>query len=206
MHRPDGKADWLELLVQGLVFDCHGLAPGEGAAIPEQGALLGLTRAPSAAEAIELSPGPHLAAAGAMLPVVRTLMALALRLAELPGLVAISWHPAGSWMEPDYFRKIAGDWIAGGAFPVLGLTVLEQRGQGIIGTVGLGFLIGQEIVFDLGADADRTLVARIAIRLVHELVTHGRLVEPRELVGAWSEELWAAPEQGGSIVRVTLRQ
>ncbi len=133
-----------ELLVQGLTFDCVGLAPGDSAASPEQGALLGLKQFP-AGEALSLQPGPHIAAGAALLPVTQALLGLGAALARLPGVLAVCWHPAQAWMEPDYFQTIASDWIKGGAFPALGLATLHPLPDGGFRSHGLAFFIGQEL-------------------------------------------------------------
>ena len=41
-HIPQGDAVWAELLSAGLTYDCRGLAPGEPAAPPGRGTMLGL--------------------------------------------------------------------------------------------------------------------------------------------------------------------
>jgi hypothetical protein len=202
-HRPKDDSGWLELLINGLAFDCRGLAPGESTPLPEPGMLLGLEHTPECVEAIGLAPGPHLANAGSMLPVVRAQFALAARLAELPGLTALCWQPACSWMGPEYFRRIIGAWLAGGAFPALGLTSLDVGEGGVVRSVGLGFLIGQEVAYDPRGLQDRHGAARLALRLIHELATTGAVSTPCEFTGPEGQRLLARPVRNGRLLEVT---
>lgn len=203
-HRPPA-ADWLELLAQGMTFDCRGLAPGAPARLPDFGTLLGLAAMPEG-EAVALLPGPHLAEGRGLLPVVRCIAALGAALAALPGLRAVCWEPAGSWMEPDYFRRVVADWRAGGAFPALGLTTLAQRPDGTMVSRGLDLLIGQEL--SLAPDRELTAAARakIAVRLIHDLIGHGALTEPAEFIGPAGETLIVAPVDRGARLRVMVRR
>ena len=70
-----GRAEgWIELLASGLTFDLAGLLPGPPLAPPDARHFFGLPRdaAGHRYEVIALSPGPHLAGAGAMLSVEQT--------------------------------------------------------------------------------------------------------------------------------------
>lgn len=204
-HRPDPAEGWLELLSNGLTFDCHGIVPGEPAATPPRGAMLGLDAIPDG-EAIALRPGPHIAAGRGMLPVVRALAAVGVRLATLPGVRAVCWQPAGSWMEAGYYRRVVGDWLDGGAFPALGLTSLRRESNGAMVSLGLGLLIGQELRFEPERNLSAGAVARISVRLIHELISNGPLAEAKEFVGADGEQLLAVPVRGGEQLRVMVRK
>ena len=202
-HQPDPAEGWLELLATGLTFDCRGLAPAEPQPAPPSGTLLGLTVQP-AGEAVSLAPGPHLLEGGGLLPVVRVLAGLAVELSRLPGVVAVCWHPARSWMEPGYFRQTVGAWLDGGAFPALGLTTLLREGGSGMTTVGLALLTGQELLLESMDVFSPGASARIAMRLVHELVLHGPLVAPGDFIGPAGETLRAVPD--GRFVRVSLAE
>jgi hypothetical protein len=204
-HQPAPGEGWLELLARGMTFDCRGLAPGQSAPFPEAGTLLGLDRAPPG-EALALLPGPHLAEARGLLPVVRVLAGLGAELAGLPGVLAVCWNPAGSWMAPDYFRKTMFDWLGGGAFPALGLTTLRRERNGAMVSQGLGLLIGQELRFEPDPTLAPAQAARIAVRLINELVESGPVVEAGELVGPDGEALLAVPVREGSQIRVMVRR
>ncbi|MBV1687434.1 hypothetical protein KRR38_07015 [Novosphingobium sp. G106] len=120
-HRPDEQG-WIELLASGLTFDLRGLVPGNGAAVTPASHLYGLPQDIGRFdfEAISLAPGAHIAAGGALLPVVRVLMRMAAVLTtELP-VRAVCWNPAQAWMEPKYFSRVMAHWLAGGTFPLAG--------------------------------------------------------------------------------------
>jgi hypothetical protein len=193
------------LLARGMTFDCRGLAPGAGTALPEVGTLLGLDKAPPG-EALALLPGPHLAEGRGLLPVVRVLAGLGAVLAGLPGVLAVCWNPATSWMAPDYFRKTAFDWLGGGAFPALGLTTLKRERNGAMVSQGLELLIGQELRFEPDAELAPAQVARIAVRMIHELVARGPLTEAEEFAGPEGEPLLAVPVREGTQLRVIVRR
>src|SRR5690606_23993148 len=78
VHRPEEGEGWLELLASGLSFDLVGLAPAAGTALPDCRNRFGVAEEAllSTTEAISLLPGPHLAGASAMMPVVRTITGL----------------------------------------------------------------------------------------------------------------------------------
>lgn len=200
-HQPDPEEGWLELLASGLTFDCRGLAPAAPQAAPPGGALLGLAAAP-VGEAVSLAPGPHLLEGGGLPPVVRALAGLGAALAELPGLAAVVWHPARSWMEPGYFRKAIGTWLDGGAFPALGLTTLERHGNAGMTSLGLTLFTGQELRLEGMERHTPQAMAHIALRLIHELVAEGPLLEARDYVGPGGELLHAVPD--GRFVTVRL--
>lgn len=120
-HRADAAQGWVELVSHGLTYDCRGLAPGaaEPAFLPA--AYFGVSPgiADTELEAVTLAPGPHLAGAEGLLPIVRTLAGIASRLVSLPDLAAIGWGPAASLMAPAYFARVIDAWLEGGHFPRL---------------------------------------------------------------------------------------
>lgn len=188
-----------------MTFDCRGLVPAPGARFPDTGTLLGLDKAPSG-EALALMPGPHLAEGRGLLPVVRVLAGLGAVLTDLPGVLAVCWNPAGSWMAPDYFRKVVFDWLGGGAFPALGLTTLRRESNGAMVSQGLELLIGQELRFEPDPDLPPAQIARIAVRMIHELVERGPLAEAGEFAGPEGEPLLAVPVRDGAQLRVMVRR
>jgi hypothetical protein len=175
-HHPQEPATWSELLASGLTFDLSGLAPGECDAAGPRGTLIGMSEADVAddLEAVDLIPGSHLAGGEAILPIVRIHVALGARLAELPGVVAVAWHPARTWIAPSYFVSTVSAWLDGGAFPALGLTALTRTGDGGLATKGLAFFVGRELRIGPGVVATETDAAKLAIRLIHHIVEAGR--------------------------------
>ena len=204
-HQPAPETGWVELLSSGLTYDCAGLAPAAPAATPASGALLGLEEQPGG-EAITLTPGPHLADASGMLPVVRVLAGLGAQLAALPGAAAVIWNPARCWMPPAYFCKVVGNWMAEGPFPALGLTSLERKPDGAIVSVGLSLLTGQELRFVPDAKLVAADIARIAVRLIHALIDSERLTAPHTFLGPDRETLLVTPSLQGTQLDVTIQR
>lgn len=173
-HRPAEHPEWLELLVLGLTFDLHGLVPGVSAHVGpvahgfavQPADLCGL-------DAVTVQPGPHLAAGGTLLPVVRAMAALGCELARLPGVQAVTWDSAQTAMAPDYYRRSVGGWLNGGAFPGLGLTALVRSAEGAVESRGLALFIGHELQLEPIPGEAPADAARYALRLIHLLVSNG---------------------------------
>jgi hypothetical protein len=204
-HRPPDDHGWLELLVSGLTFDLRGLAPGMAAPILPPGPVYGLPADVDkfAFEAVLLVPGAHIAAGGAMMPVVRVLIGLAANLALQLPLTAICWNPAQSWMEPRYFGRMAVSWLSRGAFPVLGLTGVQRRSDGAFESTGLAYFTGQEVRLNgRGGEPDSEAV-KLAGRIVDHLVRHGPLESPDTLVAPGGEVLLLEPSRDGRMVEVS---
>lgn len=201
-HRPPDDHGWLELLASGLTYDMRGLAPGCAAPIPPVGDVYGLPRDihKFEFEAISLAPGAHIAAGGALLPVVRILMGLAANLAlELP-ITAVCWNPAGSWMEPRYFSRIVVNWLSGGAFPALGLTCLRNRPDGVVESAGLAFFTGQELLVPRRAGEPGPETVKLAGRIIDHLVRYGPLDRSDIFSGPGGEQLRLEPSSDGRRV------
>lgn len=185
VHDEGDVDNWLELMADGLTFDLLGLAPGPGLAVPEIAHRFNCAAdiGRDTVDAIGLMPGPHIADGAETLPVVRTLVGLAAALAEdLDEATALLWLPARSAIARSFFIRTAGNWLGGGVFPALGLVAFAARDDGGLRTEGLSFFIGQELDLAPALAADRVAATRIAARLVHELVSLGRLAHPLELV------------------------
>ena len=195
---------WLELLANGLTFDLLGLAPGPAAGAPPSGHVYGLPAeiGSERLEALVLQPGPHLAAAASMLPVVRSLAWLAARLATLPRTRAVVWHPARSWCSPEHFFESVMRWIDGGVFPGFGLAALVPMPDGGMRSEGMALFVGQELRLEPELAEDRAAGARTGLRLLHWLSEHGRLSGPETLTGPDGVALRLEPSANGRFVRV----
>ena len=172
------SSDWLEIVVDGLTFDLLGLAPGRSLLTPPPRHHFGLSSASLAGcEAIGLAPGPHLTGAANAMPVVRTLLRLASALAwQWPAAAGALWLPAESAMRRELFLNAIDAWLAGGAFPALGLTGVTERHGEILASNGLEFFTGQELVLDETLSADRVAATRLLVRLIDRLVEQPALV------------------------------
>lgn len=201
----ESGAVWAELLAAGLTYDCRGLTPGEPAALPGRGTMLGLADIP-AGEAISLEPAPHLSEGRGMLPVVKVLAGVGAELAQLPGLNGVFWQPAQCWMAPKYFRGVMAEWLGGGAFPALGLTALRREADGAMVSAGLAFLIGQELRFEPDRRLMPAAIARIAMRLIDSLIVNGPVLKSTDFVGPDGERLRLDPIKDGRQLRVLNRR
>ena len=200
-----GRAEgWVEVLASGLTFDLAGLEPGPTRPQPDARHFFGLPRDTGGLviEAIALSPGPHLAGAEAMLPVVRTMAAVASALALELEALAVCWEPAGSWMDVQYFSRVIGGWCAGGAFPALGLTGIERTHDGGVESDGLAFFVGQELRVESRRSEAAADTVKLAARVIDHLVNNGAIFARESLIGPGGEALLAEPSTDGKLLRV----
>ncbi|MCJ2177585.1 hypothetical protein [Novosphingobium album (ex Hu et al. 2023)] len=202
-HQPDPSEGWLELLASGLTFDLRGLSPA--APVPHdpvphaygfEGAL-----PDGQMEGVGLVAAGHIAAGAVLGPVLRTMFQLAANLAIRLPVQAVLWLPAGTVMEPRYFSGAVFNWLAGGAFPALGLTALTPASDGTVTSTGLSHFIGQEMQLEAMEGEARVDSVKLAIRLVDYLVRHGPLTEPHTITQA-AGELLAEPSSVGKRVWV----
>lgn len=199
-----GESCWLELLANGLAFDLQRLAPGQPRTLPGflyQYDLPG-NFDPTAYEAVTLEPGPHLEGGESLPPVVRSQMALGVGLCALPGIAAVGWEPARALNSPAHFCRSVTRWLEGGVFPALGLTALAEQPGGAMHTEGLGFFIGQELEIAPELAGDKVAAARLALRLVHELVEAGGIVATEGATGPDGERLLLDVLEEGRLIRV----
>lgn len=203
-HFPKTGEGWLELLANGLTFDLNGLAPdppGEAARCVHR---YGFPADPGLdlAEAITLRPGAHLAGGGNLMPVVRSMAAIAAALAHLPGVTGVVWHPARCVMEPAYFARIVAGWLGGGPFPALGLTALVREQDGGIRSDGLAFFTGQELRIEPIFASNPAQVGKIAVRLIHSLVDMPPITAACDFSGPGGESLRAEPSANGRLIKI----
>ncbi len=201
----EGGSQFLELLRDGLTYDVHGLAPGPAVATPAFRHRFGIDEGviwPKAG-AITVSPGPHLAAGARSMPVIRTLASIVVSLSrEFEGLLAVGWKPAMSLIGIEFFRSTVSAWLDGGAFPALGLTALLQAPDGGMHSEGLAFFTGQELRLEPELADDRTQASQLAIRLINQLVLHGRVDREQRLTGPDGHPLVLTPSANRRFVRV----
>lgn len=202
-HKGEEGEGWVELLASGLTFDLVGLAPAASApvlpAVHRYGIDADFSQVPS--EAIALVPGQHIAGGHAMMPVVKAMASLVAGLALQISARAVCWHPARTWMDPNYFARIVLGWQSGGAFPALGLTAISVR-DGRAVSSGLAYFVGQEIEVEAREGEPTADTVKLAVRVIDYIVRNGALTAPRQLEGPNGEVLLAEPSQFGKMVWV----
>lgn len=204
-YRPPDDADgWLELLVSGLTFDLSGLRPGKPTAMPPHAHNFGLgpEQGKAGLEAIGLVPGRHIASGFAMIPVVQAMTTLAAHIALPLGAEAVCWHPAASWMEPQYFSRVTLNWLSGGAFPALGLTAVGPSPEGGVHSEGLAFFAGQELQVDGRADEPVAETAKLAVRFIDYIVNNGPFRQDLAFDGPGGERLRLESSRFGRLVTI----
>jgi hypothetical protein len=196
-------AGLVELLVNGLGFDAVGICPGAPSSppLPRDSFAFSTSLKFEELEAISIFPGPHLDGGAALPPVTRSLLALAAELAVLLPVRAVSWHPARTAMEPAYFSRSVLAWLAGGAFPVLGLGALAVGSDGSVASRGLAHFVGQEVLLRPIPGKEPQDMAKLAIRVVDRIAREGPLRMAGELTCA-GETLCAEPVERGKLVWV----
>lgn len=200
---PDGQPHWLELLTTGLTFDLHGLVPGASGKSFDFAHRYGLGADPEngVAESLTLSLGPHLEGAEGLLPVVRGAAGLVTALAALPGAIAIGWHPARALSSVAHFSSSVNGWLAGGAFPALGLTALGRSTDGAMTSEGLAHLIGHELRLEPAPGFEPADDARLAVRLIDRLVATGTVREAMTVEPVAGQRVTLEPDPGARLVR-----
>lgn len=202
-HVPEDVDGWLELLAAGLTFDLVGLAPAQGAQMPAVAHRFGPAGSGDPqGEVVTLLPGAHLAGGEALMPVVRAMAGLGASLASLPGVVEVIWHPARCSVPAGQFIASVRDWLAGGAFPAIGLTALVREIDGGMHSEGLAFLVGQEVRLEPEPGESPADSGKILIRLIHGMVEAGAPLAACELTGPAGERLRAEPSGNGRVLRV----
>lgn len=198
----DGGVDgWLEVLLDGLTFDIAGLAPARVAAPVPSAHSVGLPKDfnESAMAAVSIAPGPHLAGAQHLLPVVRVMSALVAQLSTLPDVRAVAWMPARLAVSPAWFNEAVGVWLNGGPFPVLALTALT-RSDAAFHSDGLAFFTGQEFTLNGKGGRLGETDSRLAIRLTDWLVAHGAVDVAQEVVLGGTGAVWLQPDGAGHLI------
>jgi len=200
---PNDREGLLELLVSGLTFDLVGLAPAAALPLPPRSHMFGLSESDFAEEleAITLLPGIHLTGGHAMIPVVQAMLGLAGHIALPLDVVAVCWHPAQSWMEPQYFSRVALGWLSGGPFPALGLTALTHTADGVR-SEGLTFFSGHELLIRRRSGESPADTAKLAVRFIDYVVANGPFRRELEFQGPDGELLRVVPGDFGKLATV----
>lgn len=200
-----GQQHWLELLCDGLTFDLAGLAPGPQSTFPQLDHRFDYPDLPTARdhEVLSLGAGPHLAAAGNAMPLMRTLLGLACQMVRhFDDLTAVCWTPARSVIGRRFFESVTSAWLEGGPFPALGLTAFVDTGDGALESSGLAFWIGRELRIEPPLGSDRVAATRLGIRLVNHLVLAGSVAGDERIMGPDGTPLLLRPSRERAVISV----
>lgn len=203
-YRPRDEGEgMLELLVSGLTFDLCGLSPAMPEHLPPRGHSYGLEGLDPdcGLEAISLVTGHHLSGAFGMIPVVQAMLGLAGHIALPLAVKAVCWHPARSWMNPQYFSRVSLGWLSGGAFPALGLTALDHT-ETEVRSEGLTFFAGQELSVERTPGESVAETAKLAVRFIDFIVSNGPFRSEVDLEGPDGAAYRASPSDFGKLVTV----
>ncbi|WP_160598238.1 hypothetical protein [Pontixanthobacter gangjinensis] len=200
------ESPWLELLCDSLTFELRNLAVGsdEHFAHSLQSDNAASGKVDDGFERVYLVPGPHLAGGEGSLPILRSMMALAASLpAFLPDIHSFYWPPARSEIEKAQFTLAIDRWLSGGTFPVPELVSLEHRPDNTLKTRGLAFITGQELELEASVSIGPDSAARLAGRLISQLVLQGAVECPDRMIGPDGHplNLEISASKGAVIVR-----
>ncbi|HQS95320.1 MAG: hypothetical protein B7X90_03135 [Novosphingobium sp. 17-62-19] len=200
-HSPDVLEGWAEILRDGLTFDLRGLAGGPPRPLPEVKAGVGAELARfSDMAALTLYPGPHLAGAQRLLPVIRVAANLLIDLARIGPANAVAWLPARLLIRMDLFERAVRPWLEGGPFPAPAFVALHANSSGGLRTEGLNFFIEQEFSLQSQTETGIAQLPRVAIRLIDWLVAHGPVSIPTEAVLAGTGAVFLEVQDKGLIL------
>lgn len=165
----------VEVIVDGLTFDIHGLASDAPISPPRiHYAFDCRVEDLSGCDAMSLYPAPHLAGGANALPVIRTMLSLGVKLAKrIGGVRALCWTPARTAIAASTFIAAVNAWLAGGQIPAPGLFGLYSDADGTWRTDGLAFLFGRELVIDKDLCNDEAAAMRMAASIAHDLAGYG---------------------------------
>ncbi len=203
-HISDPEEGWVELLASGLTFDLQGLVPAPSRLLDPPAHVYGFPPGReiddwNEFEVVSLAAAGHVAGGAGLAPVIRAMAGLAANLALSLPVSAVLWPPAHSAMEPAYFARSVFNWLAGGAFPALGLTSLVAAPDGSIASVGLSFFTGMEMQLEAGPEGDRVRDMKLAVRLADYLVARG-IPETETGIRLDTQELVLEPSRQGRKV------
>ncbi len=200
-HRPQGSEGWAEILREGLTFDVRGLRDGPPAPAPDVRTGVGLPILSITDQSwLAVAPGPHLAGAERLLPVIRVVAALLSELAKIGPASAIAWIPARLALKIEHFEQAIRPWLDGGPFPAPAFVAMHREADGGLRTEGLNFLTGQEFILRPRSPSSDAPLARIAVRLVDWLVAHGPVTQSAEAILAGTGAVVLEAESGDRIL------
>ena len=102
---------------------------------------------------------------------------------ESLGATAAAWIPSGKLASFAYFEEAVGEYLEGGPFPTLFQTSFSEIRKGHFVTSGLHYFAGQEISLTAPLDYSSSDVAKRLVRIIGDIVTHGKIDTPAQAKG-----------------------
>lgn len=202
---PYAEKLWMELVTRGLSFDLVGISPAPGQSLAETSHHFDYAKPDTFGEhgVLELLPGAHLSGGEKSLPVLKAQFALCRDLVRyFADVEAVVWPPAQSAIGRRFFESTITAWIEGGTFPALGLAAIRETEQGGLQSVGLDYIIGQEVRVEPSLASDKVDATRLAVRLINQLVLVGRVTESELVIAPDGRRLRVEPSEDGKFVKV----
>lgn len=197
----------LEVQIDGLTFDIHGLAPGVSFAMPDILEWRDIAPESRAATAgiVALAPGPHIAAGKCSPPVFRATMRVARQLCEtFEECIGVAWVPAGVAHTAGSFYAAIDRWLEGGTIPTNLVVALRSGIDNAVESRGLAWFTGQEVRIEPIVAEDTGQARLLASRLVENLIHRGKLEAPEQTSAPDGRTLRLEPSANGRFVRVWL--
>ena len=172
------------LILCGMAFDyaIHATGKPDATCRIFCDADLGKTRS-----AMTLDLGAAIASGQTVPAVIKALMLLGDIMGTAFGAKAVFWTPASVATGFPYYSETIRQYANGAAFPALVTVSFNTEAEDSIHTTGLGWLVGQELVFERGGMAVNEAMRYVA-RIVHDLATNGIVDAPMETPGLLENE------------------
>jgi hypothetical protein len=132
---------------------------------------------------ISLCIGNHIVQDRISLPVFETYAELGRLIAKAVDAVAIAWRPSGNAIGIDYYADAISRFMRGGPFPVLGFIDLQEAGNHIYQTYGLGYFAGYELRLHALPGVTTNMAMRIMVRLVNDIIINGDFADGTRIPG-----------------------
>ncbi|NJM50574.1 MAG: hypothetical protein HC843_06550 [Sphingomonadales bacterium] len=194
--------DHIDIMIKGAGFRCS-LSRGAGL-VSEYKPVFCTIDNDSIGMCIALELGDHIGSGRTAPTIIRQLLEFAVSFGDELSLTAVLWTPAKIASGYDYFRDVVGQYLSGGAFPVLPLVDFKSDGDGEISSAGLSWFSNQEITVSSATLEQKQLVRR-AVRIVHDIAVNGPITEEMEIAGLEpNEKLHFRLSQDGNRVDIAI--
>ena len=150
--------------------------------------------------AITLGLGAAVASGQHMPAVIKMLLLLADTLGSPLGAKSVYWTPASVTTGFAYYSETIRQYANGAAFPALVTVAFDTDGDDCIRTSGLGWLAGQELLFERDYLPVNEAM-RYVVRIVHDLATNGAVATEMEVPGmSGNERLQLIPDMTSGLL------